>query len=88
MSFTEKQLSRFMVSNDLESLLEHYAEYKSEYDEISSRIMENQPTHDCFFNWLGSKGMENEQSLLAYLEDHGVQIVDQLRPAFASCRED
>jgi len=88
MSFTAKQLSRFMVSNDLESLLEHYAEYKSEYDQISARLMENQPTHDFFFNWLGSKGMEKEQSLLTYLEEQGVQIVDQLRPAFASCHED
>ena len=76
MSFTAKQLSRFMVSNDLESLLKHYAEYKSEYDQISARLMENQPTHDFFFNWLGSKGMEKEQSLLTYLEEQGVQIVD------------
>ena len=84
MSNTAKQLARYFVSTDLENLLSHYANYKTEYDHISARLMENQPTHDFFMNWLGSKGMEKEQSLLTYLEEQGVQIVDQSRPTFVT----
>lgn len=84
MSNTAKQLARYFVSTDLENLLSHYADYRSEYEEISSRYMENQPKYDFFMNWLGSKGLDKEQSLLTYLEEQGVQIVDQSRPAFVT----
>jgi len=84
MSNTAKQLARYFVSTDLENLLSHYKDYRSEYEVISSRLMENQPTHDFFINWLGSKGMDKEQFLLTYLEEQGVQIVDQSRSAFVT----
>ena len=44
--------------------------------------MENQPTHNFFFNWFGSKGLDKEQTLLGCLEEQGVQITDNYRPAF------
>ena len=82
MDYTAKQLARLHFSGELEDLLSHYAKYKSEYDQIADRLMENQPTHDFFFNWLGSKGLDKQQALLTCLDEQGVQIMDNYRPAF------
>ena len=82
MDYTAKQLARVHFSSELEDLLSHYAKYKSEYDQIADRLMENQPTHDCFFNWLVSKGLDKQQTLLTCLEEQEVQITDNYRPAY------
>ena len=83
MTLTAKQLSKWHISNDLEALLELYAEYKSEYDEIADRLMENQQDHNFFFNWLGAKGLDTEQSLVQFLEESGIEVIDDSKPAFS-----
>ena len=83
MTLTAKQLSKWHISNDLEALLELYAEYKSEYNQIADRLMENQDTHNFFYNWLGSKGLDTEQSLVQFLEESGIEVIDDSKPAFS-----
>ena len=83
MTLTAKQLSKWHISNDLEGLLELYAEYKSEYNEIADRLMENQDTHNFFFNWLGAKGLEKEQTLVNFLAESGIEVIDDSKPAFS-----
>ena len=46
MTLTAKQLSKWHISNDLEGLLELYAEYKSEYNEIAE-ILPVIPVDPC-----------------------------------------
>ena len=83
MTLTAKQLSKWHISSDLERLLELYADYKTEYNQIADRLMENQDTHNFFFNWLGAKGLDTEQSLLQFLEESGIEVVDDSKPAFS-----
>lgn len=81
-TYTAKQLSRSSITGDLENLLSLYKEYRYEYDSLAEKAMENHPTHNYFFNWLGIKGCEKEQNLLGYLEGQQVQICNPVEPVF------
>ena len=88
-TYTAKQLSRECISCELEDLLILYKKYKNEYDFIADKLMEANPTHNFFFNWLGERGCEKEQNLLQYLEEgQEVQIWDQVQPVFAKSSPD
>jgi len=82
MALTAKQLSKWHISNDLEALLELYAQYKLEYDEIADRLMENQDTRS-FLYWLTVNGLEKEQTLVCFLKESGIEVVDDSKPAFS-----
>ena len=54
----------------------------NESDGIADKMMESSETHDCFFNWLGFKGKEEEQLLVEYLQRKSIQVVDPVEPVF------
>ena len=86
--YTPKQLSRCHFSNELDQLLALYKEFKMEYDDIADKMMESSETHDCFFNWLGFKGKEEEQLLVEYLQRKSIQVELPVEPVFTKFREE